>query len=168
MHTLSLSSPDEHFYMDTDATSHMTHFQGNFLKYFPLKHHHNNYIIVGNGNVIPVQGHSDLPISPSNPSLTLKNVLYAPKLIKNLIFVHKFTRDNKVYVEFDPFGFSVKKLGTGNILLRSNSTSDLYSFHSTHGATIPSSPHSAFLSSSIWNSRLGHPGKLHFAFLVFF
>ena len=54
MHTLSLSSPDEHFYMDTSATFHMTHSQGNFLKYFPLKHHHNNHIIVGNGNMILV------------------------------------------------------------------------------------------------------------------
>ena len=53
----------------------------------------------------------------------------------------------------------MKELGTGNILLRSNSTGDLYPFHSTHGATIPSSPHSAFLSSSIWHSRLGHPGN---------
>ena len=116
---------------------------------FPLKHHHNNHIIVGNGNMILVQGHGDLPIYPSSPSLTLKNVLHAPKLIKNLISVRKFILDNKVSVEFDPFGFSVKELGTGIILLQSNSTGDFYPFHSTHGATIPSSPHSAFLSSSI-------------------
>ena len=61
-------------------------------------------------------------------SLTLKNVLYAPVVIKNLISVRKFTRDNMVSIEFDPFGFSVKELATGNIVLRSNSTIDLYSF----------------------------------------
>ena len=53
--------------------------------------------------------------------------------------------------------FLVKELGTRNILLLSNSTGNLYPFHSTHGATILFSPHSAFLSSSIWHSRLGHP-----------
>ena len=96
MHTLSLFSQDEHFYMDTDAISHMTHSQGNFLKYFSLKHHHhNNHIIVGNDNMIPVQGHGDLLISLTNPSFTLKNVLHAPKLIKNLIYVRKFTCDSK-------------------------------------------------------------------------
>ena len=82
MHTFSLSSLDENYYMDIGATSHISHSQGNFFKYFPLKHHYNNHIIVGNGNMIPIQGHGDLPISLSNPSLTLKNVLYAPKLIK--------------------------------------------------------------------------------------
>ena len=60
----------------------------------------------------------------------------------------------------------MKELGTGNILLRSNSTCNLYPFHSTHGATISSSSHSAFLSSSIWHSRLGHPENdiLHFLY----
>ena len=42
-----------------------------------------------------------LPLSPTN-------VLHAPKIIKNLISVRKFTIDNSVIVEFDPFGFSVK------------------------------------------------------------
>ena len=96
MHTLSLSSPDEHFYMDTVATSHTTHPQGNFLKYFPLKHHHNNHIIVGNGNMIPVQGHGDLAISPSNLSLTLKlsymplNSLKILSLFVSLLVIIKF------------------------------------------------------------------------------
>ena len=62
-------------------------------------------------------------------------------------------------VEFDLFGFSVKHLGTGSIILRCNSTSDLYPFHSLTGA-LTSTNQSAFsaLSSSIWHSRLGHPG----------
>ena len=44
--------------------------------------------------MIPVQGHRRLSISPSNPSPTLKNVIHAPKLIKNLNFIRKFTYDN--------------------------------------------------------------------------
>ena len=159
MHTLSLSSLDEHFHMDTDATSHMTHSQGYFLKYFLLKHHNNHHIIVSNGNMIPVQGHGDLPISPSNLSLTLKNVLHAPKLIKNLSSILKFTRDNKITVEFDPFDFSVKELGTGNILLQSNSHGDIYPFTSSTRASISPTIPSTFttLSSTLWHSRLGHP-----------
>ena len=83
---------------------------------------------------------------------------YMPlKLLKNLIYVRKFTRDNMVSVEFDPFGFSVKDLATGNLYLRSNSTGDLFPFQSTHGVSIPNSTFSTFLSSSIWHSRLGHP-----------
>ena len=99
--------------MDTSATSHMSHSQGTLLNYCPLKHRFNNAIIVGNGHMIPVHcyGHVSLP-SPNQP-LTLKNVLHAPKLIKNIISVRKFTNDNMVSVEFDPYGFSVKELDTG-------------------------------------------------------
>ena len=66
-----------------------------------------------------------------------------------------------VSVEFDPFGFSVKDLATGNIVLRSNSTGDLYPFPSTHGASPTSSAPSTFsvLSTSICHSHLGHPGN---------
>ena len=161
MNTLYLSTPDEQFYMDTGATSHMTRSQGNLMPYFPLKHQFNNAIVVGNGLMIPVHGHEQLSFPSSQKPLTLKNVLHAPKLIKNLISVRKFTHDNMVSVEFDPFGFSVKDLATGNIVLRSNSTGDLYPFPSTHGASPTSSAPSTFsvLSTSICHSHLGHPGN---------
>ena len=53
----------------------------------------------------------------------------------------------------------MKELGTGTILLRSNSHGDLYPLTSSTGATISSSSPSDFttLSSTIWHSRLGHP-----------
>ena len=148
--------------MDTGATSHMTHSQGTLINYFPLKYPHNNHIIVGNGNIILVHGHGNLPISSSHPSFTLKNVLHAPRLIKNLISVHKFTIDDNVFIEFDPLDFSVKELGTGTILLRSNSNGDLYPLTLSTGATISSSSPSAFttLSSTIWHSRLVHLGDV--------
>ena len=109
--------------------------------------------------MIPVQGHGNISLTSSPNTFTLKNVLHAPQLIKNLIFIRKFTQDNMVFVEFDPFGFSVKDLATGILVLRSNSTGDLYPFQSTHGVFIPTSTSSAFLSSSIWHSRLGHVGN---------
>ena len=53
----------------------------------------------------------------------------------------------------------MKDLATGNIVLRSNSTGDLYPFQLTHGASTTSSTPSAFsiFSTSAWHSRLGHP-----------
>ena len=167
MHTLSLSSPDEQFYMDTGATSHMTRSQCTLMHYSPFKRHLSHAIIIANGHMIPVHGHGHLPLSSSPKSLTLNNILHAPCLIKNLISVRKFTHDNMNSIEFHPFGFSVKDLATGNIVLRSNSTGDLYPFHPTHGASIPSTTSLAFsvLSSSIWHSRLGHPGNAILDFL---
>ncbi|GJT02327.1 ribonuclease H-like domain-containing protein [Tanacetum coccineum] len=70
--------------------------------------------------------------------------------------VRQFTRDNDVSVEFDAYGFSVKDYQTGRILLRCDSTGDLYPVTQQ-----PSSQNPVVLlsfSSTTWHRRLGHPG----------
>ena len=121
---MSLSPPDPSWYMDTGATSHMTSSNGNFSSYFNLSNHHG--IIVGSGHTIPIHGYGHTCLPSPNPPLSLTNVLHAPKIIKNLISVRKFTIDNSVTVEFDPFGFSVKDFQTGMPLMRCDSQGDLY------------------------------------------
>ena len=90
---------------------------------YPPAHSH---ILVSNGSKIPVKGSGTTSFSSHYPNLTLKNILYAPKIIKNLVSVRQFTIDNCVSVEFDPFGFSVKDLKRGTILTRCNSVGNLY------------------------------------------
>ncbi|XP_076881926.1 uncharacterized protein LOC143530200 [Bidens hawaiensis] len=123
LYTMSLNPPDQ-WNMDTGATSHMTNNPGNFHSFFNNGVFHN--IIVGNGTTIPVngQGHQYLP--PPYPPLKLNNVLYAPKLIKNLISVRRLTTGNWVSIEFDPFGFLVKDFKTRIPIIRCNSSGDLY------------------------------------------
>ncbi|XP_021744871.1 uncharacterized protein LOC110710840 [Chenopodium quinoa] len=156
LHTMTLHQPDPSWYMDTGATSHMTSSNGNLSSYFNLSNHHNG-IIVGSGHTIPIRGcgHTTLP-SP-NPPLSLNNVLHAPKLIKNLISVRKFTKDNCVSVEFDPYGFSVKDYRTGSPIMRCDSQGDLYPITSIFSKTSPST--FIALASSICHDRLGHPGS---------
>lgn len=89
--------------MDNGETSHIRSTQGNLSSYFNLRK--NNSIIVGNGHSVPIHSFGNANLPSSHPPLTLSNVLHAPKLIKNLIYVHKFTTDNHIFVEFDPFGF---------------------------------------------------------------
>ena len=150
--------------MDTGATSHMTADQGIFSSYFNSSNN-NHHIVVGNGNLIPITGHGSITLPPPHPPLTLSNMLHAPKLIKNLISVRKFTTDNSVSVEFDPFGFFVNDLKTWTKIMRCDSIGDLYPIFSTHRA-IPSSP-SAFttLTTDVWHNRLGHPGAKFLNFL---
>ncbi|XP_074314419.1 uncharacterized protein LOC141649633 [Silene latifolia] len=136
MQSLNLQQPDDNYYKDTRASSHMNSNNGNLVSYSTLSG--NRAIVVGNGNLIPIRGigHTALPF-PNN-SLKLSNVLHVPRLIKNLVSVRKFTVDNCVSVEFDPFGFTVNDLKTGTPLLRSNSTGDLYPLLPTHHtATTP-------------------------------
>nr|GEU44016.1 ribonuclease H-like domain-containing protein [Tanacetum cinerariifolium] len=70
--------------------------------------------------------------------------------------VRQFTSDNDVSIEFDAYGFSVKDYQTGRILLRCDSTRDLYPVTQQ-----PSSQTPVILlsfSSTTWHRRLGHPG----------
>jgi hypothetical protein len=69
-------------------------------------------IVVGNGALLPVTSTGSYSFPTPNHHLFLNNVLVAPSIIKNLIFVRRFTTDNNCSIEFDPFGLSVKDLQT--------------------------------------------------------
>ncbi|GJT40240.1 hypothetical protein Tco_0940105 [Tanacetum coccineum] len=63
-----------------------------------------------------------------------------------------FVRDNNCTIEFDAFSFLVKDFMTRRVLLRCNSTGDLYP------VTAPSSITHVFLvSQHTWHQHLGHP-----------
>lgn len=159
MSALSHSQPDGNFYMDIGATSHMTSDRGIFNSYFNSSI--DNNIVVGSGHLVPTIGHGSFYLPRPYPPFHLKNILHAPKLIKNLVSVRKFTKDNSVSVEFDPFDFSINDLQTGTRIVRCDSTGDLY--HLFNQATPPVN-NSAFhsISSDIWHNRLGHPGDAVF------
>ncbi|GJW34683.1 ribonuclease H-like domain-containing protein [Tanacetum coccineum] len=111
-------------------------------------------VSVGDEHPIPVTntGHSVLPTP--HGSLHLHNVLIIPTIVKNLICVHQFVCDNNFTIEFDAFGFSVKDFTTRRVLLRSDSTKDLYP------VTFPSPiPQAYLVSQHTWHQRLGHPGS---------
>ncbi|XP_074303779.1 uncharacterized protein LOC141638271 [Silene latifolia] len=139
MQSLGLQQPDDNYYMDTGASSHMTSNSGNLSSYSFLSK--NRHIVVGNGDLIPIIGHGAMSLASPYPPLLLNNVLHVPNLIKNLVSVRKFTIDNHVSVEFDPFGFTVKDLKTGMPIMRSNSTGDLYPLHASTQAKAASYLH---------------------------
>ncbi|XP_074266074.1 uncharacterized protein LOC141588536 [Silene latifolia] len=154
MYTLGLTPPDARWFMDTGATSHMTSDAGNLSSY--VNKSIKNGILVGNGQSIPIHGTGSTTLPKTNPQLHLNHVLHVPKLVKNLVSVRKFTTDNSVSVEFDPFGFVVKDYMTGTRLMRCDSRGELYPVTSAKTAI----PHASFaaIAPSLWHDRLGHPG----------
>ncbi|GJZ87221.1 ribonuclease H-like domain-containing protein, partial [Tanacetum coccineum] len=147
-----MSSQDSTWHMDTGDSSHLNFNSSNLSTIFDKRLF--SYVHVDDGKSIPVTntGHNIIP-SHHRP-LHLHNVLVTPNIIKNLIYVRQFTRDNNCTIEFDAFGFSVKDYLTRHILLRCDSSGDLYP------VTKPSTSPIAFLSTSAstWHQRLGHPG----------
>ncbi|GJU95398.1 ribonuclease H-like domain-containing protein [Tanacetum coccineum] len=110
--------------MDTGASSHLNSSINSLSMVFNSGLYPS--IFVGDGHSIPVTntGHSILP-TLTQP-LHLNNVLITPHIVKNLIYVHQFVRENNCTIEFDSFGFSVKDFMTRRVLLRCDSTGDLY------------------------------------------
>ncbi|GJY49958.1 ribonuclease H-like domain-containing protein [Tanacetum coccineum] len=148
--TMTLQDPT--WNMDTCATSHLNNNAHNLSTLFNTRLH--SSIHVGDGNSIPVTNTGHNIIHSLHRPLHLNNVIVTPNIIKNLISVRQFTRDNNCTIEFDAFGFSVKDFLTRHILLRCDSSGDLYP------VTKPSTTPVAFMSTSstTWHQRLGHPG----------
>ncbi|KAJ9560829.1 hypothetical protein OSB04_005989 [Centaurea solstitialis] len=116
--TMSLNDPGStDWYMDTRATDHV-HTNAGILNSI-LDKHDTRSILVGNGSHMPVvtTGHSPFPLQNPYRPLHLRNILISPAIIKNLIFVRQFTRQNKTSIEFDSFGFTVKDYKTRHPLI---------------------------------------------------
>lgn len=156
--TMSLQAPQE-WVMDTGASAHMSSDAGslNSLSSNPPHKH----IMVGDGSSIPVSHSGHASIFTSSPHLTLRDVLVTPRIVKNLISIRQFTLDNLCSVEFDPWGFSVKDLRTGAVILRCSSSGDLYPV-----TTLPHALTALTADSTLWHRRLGHPGPDAFLRLV--
>ena len=118
----SLAAASVQVAFDTGASSHMTSNAGILSRTLPSRHSP-SHIVVGNGNLIPVTSTGTTHLSHN---LSLNNVLVLPSLIKDLIYVRQFTTDNNCFVEFDPFGCSMKDLPTRREIIRCDSSGPLY------------------------------------------
>nr|GEU31609.1 ribonuclease H-like domain-containing protein [Tanacetum cinerariifolium] len=145
--------------MDTGVSSHLNNFVTSLSTI--LNSCMYSTVSVGDGHSIPFTNTGHRILSTPLKSLRLNNVLITPHIVKNLIYVRQFVRDNDYTIEFDSFGISVKDFMTRRVLLQCGSTEDLYP------VTAPSSIPSAFLvSEQTWHQRLGHPGSEVFRRLV--
>ncbi|GJY62274.1 ribonuclease H-like domain-containing protein [Tanacetum coccineum] len=149
--TMTLQEPA--WNMDTGASSHLAENTGMLTSFSNPSMYKS--VFVGNGQPIPVThtGHSLL--HTLHKPLHLHHVLVTPNIIKNLIYVRQFTRDNNVSVDFDAYGFSVKDYQTRRLLLRCDSTGDLYPV--TQQPSTTSTFALLTLSPTTWHRRLGHP-----------
>jgi histone deacetylase 1/2 len=141
--------------MDTGATDHLTNELGKLQVKEPYHGKEKVYTADGSGMHISHIGHAVLP-TPSSRPLHLKNVLHVPTLTKNLLSVPRFTRDNRVLIEFHPHLFFVKDLATREVLLRGRYHGGLYSLDDPHIKQVFSTLR---VSSAQWHARLGHPAS---------
>jgi hypothetical protein len=108
---------------DFGASNHTMPDSGNVSLSHPPNSDMPSSIVVGNGSVLSVTSVGDTVLPGP---FYLNNILVASDIIQNLLSVHKFTTDNSCSMEFDPFGLFVKDLATQSVIVRSNSSSLVY------------------------------------------
>ncbi|KAI3694504.1 hypothetical protein L1987_77470 [Smallanthus sonchifolius] len=123
---------------------------------------------VGNGTGLPIlhigSSHHYLP----NKTFSLTNILHAPQIKRNLLFVQRFCHDNNVYFEFHSNFFSVKDECTHNTLLTGPSEDVLYSITLPTALPVPKVAFSTSrASAATWHQRLGHPHHQIFNTMLF-
>jgi histone deacetylase 1/2 len=100
-------------------------------------------------------GHSSL--NTADRPLALRNILHVPNITKNLLSVHKFSRDNDVFFEYHPWHFSIKDWQSRRSLLDGRCESGLYSIKSTDLPVLKHALAARSTTYSHWHARLGHP-----------
>ena len=101
-------------------------------------------------------------------TFTLSNVFHVPHIIKPLLSVQNFHRDNNVYFEFHASVFYVKDLTTKSVLLSGQSNDGLYVLSESSATAIPQARSPCVsVTVDIWHRRLSHPTSLIFHLLVF-
>ncbi|XP_013632706.1 PREDICTED: uncharacterized protein LOC106338222 [Brassica oleracea var. oleracea] len=152
--TMTLADPSQHgWFMDSGATAHLA--SSSSILHFFFNTNTGRSVMVGNGSSIPISSSGNSIIPSQTRPLHLKDVMIAPNIIRNLVSVCRFTTDNRCSVEFDPFGFSVKDLETRKLLLRSDSTGDLYPVPSHLNKSMALAAITKE-SPSTWHKRLVH------------
>nr|GEV91303.1 hypothetical protein [Tanacetum cinerariifolium] len=150
----TMTIQDPAWNMDTGASSHLAD-NTSILTSFSNS---SNYpsVFVGNGHSIPLThtGHSFL--HTSSKSLQLNHILVTPHIIKNLIYVRKFTRDNDVSVEFDAYGFSVKDYPTGRLNVRNKKWAICKLFNKVKPNDIYSLIDSNKTAKNLWDALARH------------
>ncbi|GKA37507.1 ribonuclease H-like domain-containing protein, partial [Tanacetum coccineum] len=148
---VTLQDPSlEKWNMDTCASSHLNDSISSLSDVFNLCICLS--VSVGDGHSILVTNSGNSILPTTYRPLHLNNILITHNIVKNLIHVRQFVGDNSCTVEFDAFDFSVKDFLTRRVLLRCDSTVDLYP------VTKPSIiPHAFLTSQYTSHQRLGHP-----------
>jgi hypothetical protein len=149
---------------DSSVTHHTTPSVGNISTPRPLNSSNPSSLVVGNGSSLRFTSVGELVLPGP---FYLNNISLAPDMVQSFLSVRRFTTGNWCFMEFDPFGLSVKYLSTQNVIVRSNSTGPLYTLR-LPGTITPSpgamaalaaAPHAlAVVAPTMWRRRLSHPG----------
>ena len=156
-HSAFIASPYHNqgyeWYFDSGASNHVTH-QNEKLQDLNENNGTTSSLLVGNGERLKILASGTTTLN----NLNLHNVLYIPKIIKNLLSVSKLIVDNNALVEFDANYCYVKDKLTGKILLRGKLRDGLYQLSNVN-SQVHKDPCVYMSLKENWHRKLGHPNN---------
>ncbi|KAF7825162.1 Retrovirus-related Pol polyprotein from transposon RE1 [Senna tora] len=105
------SNPSRYWIVDSGAFDHMSGDSGMFSSWYPYTQ--NYKVQIADGSLSDVTGIGE--VSPSD-SITLKSVLFVPKLKCNLLSVAKLTHDSNCKAEFSHSSCSFQDVDSGKMI----------------------------------------------------
>lgn len=117
----------------------------------------NNHIKIGNG-IGRITHHLSTPLF----NLNLNDVFYVLHITKNLLSIHRFTKDTVTFFEFHPSFFLLKDRAIEKeVLLKGPSENGLYKIPASSSSANKSQLSKAFMGECHfvpqWHSCMGHP-----------
>jgi hypothetical protein len=110
--------------MDSGATDHIT---GELEKLIVRnKYQGGDQIHMASGAGMDISHIGHAVVNTPHHFIQLNNILYVPRLRKNLISVHRLTIDNSIFIELHPFFFLIKDQKIRRILLKGRCVGGLY------------------------------------------
>ncbi|KAK2580008.1 hypothetical protein KPH14_010773 [Odynerus spinipes] len=141
------------WYLDSGATSHMTHNKDFFTK---LEKISDSKVRIANGQYEEVKGIGEGNITcEENGKITaikVKDVLFVPTLMDNLLSVKKLIAKG-FDVKFQKEGCLIER--NGQVIITAGSTGSLYYIQSDNKALLAKDGHNEYCIH-MWHKRLGH------------
>ncbi|KAL5766747.1 hypothetical protein ACOSP7_017364 [Xanthoceras sorbifolium] len=143
---------DPHWYVDSGATNHITSDINN-LSLNSSAYRDSESLAIGSGQTLPIShiGKSYFhSLVSSYPKIILNNVLFVPRITKNLLSISRFIKDNNITVEFTGHCCFVKDKPSRQVLLQGILKDGLYQLilpHSSASLEVKSSTYPSFNSS---------------------
>ncbi|KAF7811459.1 Retrovirus-related Pol polyprotein from transposon RE1 [Senna tora] len=117
------SNPSRYWIVDSGASDHMTGDSGMFSSWYPYTQ--NYKVRIADGSLADVTGIGEVSLSDS---ITLKSVLFVPKLKCNLLSVAKLAHDSNCKAEFTHSSCSFQDVDSGKMIGNARVREDLYRF----------------------------------------
>ncbi|PKU70959.1 Retrovirus-related Pol polyprotein from transposon TNT 1-94 [Dendrobium catenatum] len=147
-------NPD--WYLDSGATAHLTNDISNLTLGDAIPYNGDDNIQIGDGSTIPIAHKGSGLLPTPTRKLILSQLLHIPQISHKLLSIYHLTKDNKIAITFDEFGFLIKDTKTNQTLLQGPSRKGLYPIPTTSHKLKPTLI-AIHQSSTTWHNRLGHP-----------